>query len=91
MVKLYAQLNSENICTCVGTPKTDLEVQDESMLGKKRVWVETYYDEEQEIDVLEHWEWQDIQVEPEPYQPTNAEVAQLLSDLQADLIIAGVI
>ena len=91
MVKLYAQLNSENICTCVGTPKTDLEVQDESMLGKKRVWVETYYDEEQEIDVLEHWEWQDVPLEPEAYQPTNAEIAQLLSDLQADLIIAGVI
>lgn len=35
----------------------------------------------------------DIQVTqtPEPYQPTNAEVAQMISDLQADLIIAGVI
>lgn len=28
---------------------------------------------------------------PEPYQPTNAEVAQMISDLQTDLIIAGVI
>lgn len=28
---------------------------------------------------------------PEPYQPTNAEVAQMISDLQVDLIIAGVI
>ncbi len=28
---------------------------------------------------------------PEPYQPTNAEVAQMISDLQADLIIAGVL
>lgn len=27
----------------------------------------------------------------EPYQPTNAEVAQMISDLQADLIISGVI
>ena len=26
-----------------------------------------------------------------PYQPTNAEVAQMISDLQADLIIAGVL
>lgn len=25
------------------------------------------------------------------YQPTNAEIAQMISDLQADLIIAGVI
>lgn len=29
--------------------------------------------------------------EPEPYQPTNSEIAQMISDLQADLIIAGVI
>ena len=29
--------------------------------------------------------------EPQPYQPSNAEVAQMISDLQADLIIAGVI
>lgn len=28
---------------------------------------------------------------PKPYTPTNAEVAQMISDLQADLIIAGVI
>lgn len=28
---------------------------------------------------------------PEPYQPSNAEVAQMISDLQADLIIAGVL
>lgn len=30
-------------------------------------------------------------ITPEPYQPTNAEVAQMISDLQADLIIAGVL
>lgn len=29
--------------------------------------------------------------EPQPYQPTNAEVAQMISDLQVDLILAGVI
>lgn len=31
--------------------------------------------------------------EPEPtvYQPTNTELAQMISDLQADLMIAGVI
>lgn len=29
--------------------------------------------------------------EPLPYVPTNAEIAQMISDLQADLIIAGVI
>ena len=30
-------------------------------------------------------------VEPQPYIPNNAEIAQMISDLQADLIIAGVI
>lgn len=30
-------------------------------------------------------------VEPVPYMPTNAEIAQMISDLQADLLIAGVI
>ena len=29
--------------------------------------------------------------EPQPYQPSNAEIAQLISDLQVDLIVAGVI
>jgi hypothetical protein len=32
-----------------------------------------------------------IPVDPIPYEPTNAEVAQMISDLQADLIIAGVV
>lgn len=30
-------------------------------------------------------------ISPQPIQPTNAEIAQMISDLQADLIIAGVI
>lgn len=30
-------------------------------------------------------------IEPVPYQPTNSEIAQMISDLQADLIIAEVI
>ena len=30
-------------------------------------------------------------VEPQPYIPNNAEIAQMISDLQADLLIAGVI
>ena len=88
---LYAQINEDGICTCIGTPKTDIEVSDYSYLGKKRVWVETYHDEEQDIDVLEHWEWLDVPPEPVHKQPTNAELAQLVSDLQADLLIAGVI
>jgi len=30
-------------------------------------------------------------ITPQPYIPTNAEIAQMISDLQADLLIAGVI
>lgn len=33
----------------------------------------------------------DITMQPQPYIPTNAEIAQMISDLQADLMIAGVI
>lgn len=32
-----------------------------------------------------------VDIESHPYQPTNAEVAQMINDLQADLVIAGVI
>ena len=42
----------------------------------------------------QEWEIVDLpepEPEPHPYQPTNAEVAQMISDLQADLLIAGVI
>lgn len=28
---------------------------------------------------------------PQPYTPTNIEIAQMISDLQADLVVAGVI
>ena len=73
MVKLYAQLDSENICTCIGTPKTDIEVSDYTNLGNKHV------------DGV----WEEVPDEPIPAQPTNAELAQLVSDLQADLLIAG--
>lgn len=30
-------------------------------------------------------------IETQPYIPTNTEIAQMISDLQADLVIAGVI
>lgn len=35
--------------------------------------------------------WEEVAIPVEPTQPTNSEVAQMISDLQADLIIAGVI
>ena len=48
--------------------------------------------EEQLIDVFGFNPFtKESQPKPLPYQPTNAEVAQMISDLQADLIIAGVI
>lgn len=52
-----------------------------------------YYDTETE-GFLTTSELPPIEPEPtpvEPYQPTNAEIVQVISDLQADLIIAGVI
>ena len=75
MEKLYAQINEDGICTCIGTPKTDIEVSDYTNLGNKYV------------DGV----WEEVPDEPIPAQPTNAELAQLVSDLQADLLIAGVI
>lgn len=90
-MKLFAQINENGLCVCIGTPETEIEVLDYSNLGKRRIWVETYHDQESGIDILNHWEWQDVPPEPVPMQPNNAEVAQMISDLQADLIIAGVI
>ena len=55
--------------------KTDIEVSDYTNLGNKYV------------DGV----WEEVPDEPIPAQPTNAEIAQLVSDLQADLLIAGVI
>lgn len=75
MNDLYAQIDETGVCFCVGTPKTDLPVDSYEYVGKKYV------------DGV----WQDIPEPVEPNQPSNAEVAQMISDLQADLIIAGVI
>jgi len=75
MKKLYAQIDETGICFCVGTPKTNIEVVDYSYVGKRYV----------------DGAWEDVPLEPVPTQPTNAELAQLVSDLQADLLIAGVI
>ena len=73
--KLYAQFNAEGICTCVGTPNITGVEADYTKLGMLYV------------DGV----WKDVPRPVEPIQPTNAEVAQMISDLQADLIIAGVI
>lgn len=80
----YAELNENNICKAVselaGEVIKDTMIRidsfDMSLLGKK-------YD---------NGEWEAlVEPTPEPHQPSNAEVAQMISDLQVDLIIAGVI
>ena len=75
MEKLYAQIDETGLCFCVGTPKTELEVDSYDYVGRKYVG----------------GIWEDVPIEPTPYEPTNTEVAQMISDLQAALIIAGVI
>jgi hypothetical protein len=73
--KLYAQLDENGVCFCVGTPNiTGIEATYDK-LGQ------TYRD----------GVWTPAEIIVVPTQPTNAEIAQQLSDLQADLIIAGVI
>ena len=82
---IYAELDENNICKAVSELAGEvikdtmilLESYDTSLLGKR----------------YEDGEWVEVLVEPtpEPHQPTNSEVAQMISDLQADLIIAGVI
>lgn len=75
MEKLYAQIDETGLCFCIGTPETDLQVDSYEYLGKRYV------------DGM----WEEIPSEPTPHEPSNIEVAQMISDLQADLIIAGVI
>ena len=73
--KLYAQIDSEDICVCVGTPETHIHVEDYSFVGRRYV------------DGV----WSDVDMPVATNQPTNSDIAQQLSDLQADLMIAGVI
>ena len=73
--KMYAQFDSEGVCVCVGTPNVTNVEADYSKIGQR----------------YENGIWVDVPVPSEPNQPSNAEVAQMISDLQADLIIAGVI
>lgn len=53
--------------------------------------VDSYYDAENDVFLRESEIPLPASTHTEPYQPTNAEVAQTISDLQADLIINGVI
>ena len=44
-----------------------------------------------ELGIFYNEEDEEVVTKPKPYEPTNSEVAQMMSDLQADLLIAGVI
>lgn len=81
---IYAQIDEAGTCIAVTRLKEPIDSShmiplpafDEDFLGR------TY----------EAGEWSATKTVPAvEYQPTNAEVAQMISDLQADLLIAGVI
>lgn len=56
-------------------------------------YIDPTWEELTEKQLVEEFGQNPFEEKPEsqPYQPSNAEVAQMISDLQADLIIAGVI
>lgn len=73
--KLYAQLDENNICFCIGTPEVGVVVDSYDYIGMK----------------YNNGVWEKVPNNLNTYQPTNAEVAQIISDLYASLIIAGVL
>jgi len=86
-MKIYAELNNENICVAISQLLVKHSSSNLVEVGS--------FDESYLFKKYENGEWSEEKYKPvapiEPYQPTNAEIAQMLSDLQADLIIAGVI
>ena len=82
---IYAELNTNGICKAVSKLSGEvikdtmirIDSYDESLLGKK----------------YNNGIWEEVErpVVVEPYQPSNAEVMQAISDLEANLIIAGVL
>lgn len=75
----YIILDDNNIVISVreGTEIVENEIESTlGELGQKR---------------LEDGNFISLPIEPQPHIPSNTEIAQMISDLQADLIIAGVI
>lgn len=75
-------LDSNNIVVAIryGTKTLENEIESETgELGQTRQADGSFIDTESVLS------------EPKPHEPTNSEIAQMISDLQADLIIAGVI
>ncbi len=56
------------------------------------IYIREYYDTGHIVETPKPEEiTEPVQPIPVPHQPSNAEVVQAISDLQADLIIAGVL
>ena len=55
------------------------------------IYIREIYDNGTIVESFKSEELEQTGLIQEPKQPTNAEVVQAISDLQADLIIAGVI
>ena len=66
---LYAQINEDGICTCIGTPKTDIEVSDYTNLGKKYIGDK----------------WEDVAEKLVEKEPTNKEVMAELLVLKSEI------
>lgn len=80
-MKRFIVLNIDNVVVCerFGTSIVEGEIEsDNGKLGQVKQDDGTFTTPE-------------ISIDPQPYEPTNSEIAQMISDLQADLIIAGVI
>lgn len=76
----YIALNNENIVASIrfGKEITQSEVKsDIGELGQKMLEDGTF------IDIPTQ--------QPQPHEPTNSEIAKMISELQADLVIKGVI
>ena len=86
---MWGQFDDNGICVTISELETGIEATLEN-IGQKREWVETYTNIDGEI-IEGRWEWKDVSKQAKPIQPSNTEIAQMISDLQADLIIAGVI
>ncbi len=74
----FAQLDENNVCFSISEYDTGIPAVTDN-LGQ----VYNYETGE--------WEETSLTINSEPHQPTNAEIAQQISDLEANLIIAGVL
>lgn len=95
---MYAILNNDNII--LDFDIRDLPVSELVHENFQHLYIEVPEDNALKVGDIWHGDtqtWESVEISPvprptpEPNQPTNADIAQLVSDLYADLIIAGVI